>query len=31
MTKPNILLVFTDQQRFDTIEALGNPVIKRRY
>jgi arylsulfatase len=28
MTKPNILLVFTDQQRFDTIEALGNPVIK---
>lgn len=28
MKKPNILLVFTDQQRFDTIEALGNPVIK---
>jgi arylsulfatase len=26
--KPNILLVFTDQQRFDTIHALGNPVIK---
>ena len=26
--KPNILLIFTDQQRFDTIEALGNPVIK---
>lgn len=23
----NILLVFTDQQRFDTIRALGNPVI----
>ncbi len=28
MERPNILLVFTDQQRFDTIEALGNPVIK---
>jgi arylsulfatase len=26
--KPNILLIFTDQQRYDTIEALGNPVIK---
>jgi len=26
--KPNILLLFTDQQRFDTIAALGNPVIK---
>jgi len=26
--KPNILLIFTDQQRFDTIAALGNPVIK---
>ncbi len=25
---PNILLLFTDQQRFDTIAALGNPVIK---
>jgi arylsulfatase len=24
----NILLIFTDQQRFDTIEALGNPIIK---
>lgn len=24
---PNILLIFTDQQRFDTIGALGNPVI----
>lgn len=23
--KPNILLLFTDQQRFDTIGALGNP------
>ncbi len=28
MKKPNILLFFTDQQRFDTIAALGNPVIK---
>jgi arylsulfatase A-like enzyme len=26
--KPNILLLFTDQQRFDTIAALGNSVIK---
>ncbi len=26
--RPNILLFFTDQQRFDTIAALGNPVIK---
>ncbi|NOU35286.1 MAG: sulfatase-like hydrolase/transferase [Kiritimatiellaceae bacterium] len=26
--KPNILLLFTDQQRFDTIRALGNTVIK---
>lgn len=26
--KPNILLLFTDQQRFDTIAALGNEVIK---
>ncbi len=28
MSQPNILLIFTDQQRFDTIAALGNPVIK---
>lgn len=28
MKKSNILLVFTDQQRFDTIEALGNSAIK---
>lgn len=29
MTKlPNILLVMTDQQRFDTIAALGNPHIR---
>lgn len=25
---PNILLLFTDQQRADTIAALGNPLIK---
>ncbi|MDH7569264.1 MAG: sulfatase-like hydrolase/transferase [Armatimonadota bacterium] len=25
---PNILLIMTDQQRFDTIGALGNPVIR---
>lgn len=25
---PNILLIFTDQQRWDTIGALGNPVIR---
>ena len=28
ITKPNILLFFTDQQRFDTIRALGNSVIR---
>ncbi len=27
MAKPNILLITTDQQRFDTIRALGNPHI----
>jgi arylsulfatase len=27
-TLPNILLLFTDQQRYDTISALGNPVIQ---
>lgn len=26
--QPNILLFFVDQQRFDTIHALGNPVIR---
>ena len=26
--QPNILLLFTDQQRFDTIAALGNNLIK---
>jgi len=25
---PNVLLLMTDQQRFDTIHALGNPVIR---
>lgn len=25
---PNILLIMTDQQRFDTIGALGNPLIQ---
>lgn len=28
MQRPNILLIFTDQQRADTIHAAGNPVIK---
>lgn len=28
MTKPNILWICTDQQRFDTIAALGNPHIR---
>jgi len=28
MKKPNILFVLTDDQRFDTIAALGNPEIK---
>jgi choline-sulfatase len=27
MDRPNILYVMTDQQRFDTIAALGNPII----
>jgi arylsulfatase A-like enzyme len=27
MTRPNILFLFTDDQRFDTIAALGNPEI----
>lgn len=27
MTKPNILFITTDQQRFDTIQALGNHSI----
>jgi arylsulfatase A-like enzyme len=26
--RPNILLLFTDQQRYDTIAALGNPYIQ---
>lgn len=28
MSKPNILLILTDQQRHDTIAALGNETIK---
>ncbi len=28
MRQPNILLIFTDQQRWDTIHAIGNPVIR---
>ena len=27
-TRPNILVLYTDQQRFDTIAALGNPYIQ---
>ena len=26
--KPNVLFIFTDDQRADTIAALGNPIIK---
>lgn len=26
--KPNVLFLFTDDQRFDTIGALNNPAIK---
>jgi arylsulfatase A-like enzyme len=28
MKKPNILILHTDQQRWDTIKANGNSVIK---
>jgi len=28
MDRPNILLIFTDQQRHDTVHAGGNPVIR---
>jgi len=28
VSRPNILLIFTDQQRWDTIHALGNPIIR---
>ncbi len=28
MARPNILLIFTDQQRADTIGAAGNPIIR---
>ena len=27
-SKPNILVIMTDQQRADTIGALGNPIIQ---
>jgi arylsulfatase A-like enzyme len=27
-SKPNILVVMTDQQRFDTVAALGNNLIQ---
>lgn len=27
-TRPNLLLLFTDMQRWDTVRALGNPVIR---
>jgi arylsulfatase A-like enzyme len=27
MQRPNVLFIFTDDQRFDTISALGNPEI----
>ena len=26
--RPHILLITTDQQRFDTIRSLGNPLIR---
>lgn len=29
--KPNVLILFADDQRADTIAALGNPVIKTPY
>jgi len=28
MPRPNIILLFTDQQRWDTIHAAGNPVVR---
>ena len=28
MSQPNVLVILTDQQRFDTIHALGNPIIR---
>ena len=31
MPRPNILLIFTDQQRADTVHASGNPVIRTPY
>ena len=28
LKRPNILAIMTDQQRFDTVAALGNPIIQ---
>ena len=28
MSRPNILFILTDQQRADTVHALGNPIIR---
>ncbi|MFW5858185.1 MAG: sulfatase-like hydrolase/transferase [Planctomycetota bacterium] len=28
MTRPNVLFLFTDDQRFDTMSAMGNPEIE---
>ena len=27
-SRPNVLILFTDMQRADTIHGLGNPVIR---
>lgn len=28
MNRPNVLVLYTDQQRWDTIHAGGNPLIR---
>jgi len=28
LSRPNVLLILTDDQRFDTVGALGNPVLR---
>ncbi len=28
MEKPNLILIFTDQQRWDTLQAYGNPIMQ---
>ncbi len=28
MTRPNVLLIYTDQQRWDALGAVGNPFVK---